>query len=290
APGGYIFISTGLLKLISDEAELAGILGHQIAHVSQKHALRVLRWNKVLTNAADAAATAMKKDARIFAAVADAVHAVVFDEGLNRTLESEADRLAAHYAQRVGYQARAVTGSCLTLRSAATGSAPALFRSDTGPADRLLGVDARTAAGDVLPQQVVYVKSRTARIRAHMSASAEGKEVPAGTPLKVLAKNEKYYHVQLPDGNTGWVFHVCVTDQRPDSGTGSTGGVTLAEALLGDRTCGLEPMAEDYAKKKGISQRSLDDARKMQELLVSSKEVDAFLREGKLGEYAEVKK
>ncbi len=36
-PGGHIYVYTGLLKLASDEAELAGVLGHEVAHVSQRH-------------------------------------------------------------------------------------------------------------------------------------------------------------------------------------------------------------------------------------------------------------
>lgn len=36
-PGGHIYVYTGLLKLASDEAELASVLGHEVAHVSQRH-------------------------------------------------------------------------------------------------------------------------------------------------------------------------------------------------------------------------------------------------------------
>lgn len=39
APGGYVFITTGLLKLLENEAQLATVLGHEIAHVTGRHAL-----------------------------------------------------------------------------------------------------------------------------------------------------------------------------------------------------------------------------------------------------------
>jgi predicted Zn-dependent protease len=42
APAGYIFVTRGLLKQIKNAAELAGVLGHEIAHVSQKHILDVI--------------------------------------------------------------------------------------------------------------------------------------------------------------------------------------------------------------------------------------------------------
>jgi hypothetical protein len=40
APGGYVFVTTGLLKLIDNEAQLAGVLGHEIGHISGRHALK----------------------------------------------------------------------------------------------------------------------------------------------------------------------------------------------------------------------------------------------------------
>ncbi len=47
APGGYVFVTTGMLALIDNEAQLAGILGHEIAHVTQKHALNAYKSGKV---------------------------------------------------------------------------------------------------------------------------------------------------------------------------------------------------------------------------------------------------
>jgi beta-barrel assembly-enhancing protease len=41
APGGYVFVTTGLLKYVENEAQLAGVLGHEIAHVTGMHALKV---------------------------------------------------------------------------------------------------------------------------------------------------------------------------------------------------------------------------------------------------------
>ncbi len=42
-PGGQIFISTGMLKFLKSEAELAGILGHEISHVDQRHCIEQLQ-------------------------------------------------------------------------------------------------------------------------------------------------------------------------------------------------------------------------------------------------------
>src|SRR5512135_2939644 len=43
APGGYIFVTLGLYRLLQNEADLAGVLGHEIGHVIRKHHLKLLQ-------------------------------------------------------------------------------------------------------------------------------------------------------------------------------------------------------------------------------------------------------
>ena len=43
APGGYIFVTTAALNLMQSEAELAGVLAHEIAHVTQRHIVKTLK-------------------------------------------------------------------------------------------------------------------------------------------------------------------------------------------------------------------------------------------------------
>ena len=43
APGGFVHITRGALGLIKTEAELAGVLGHEIAHVAQKHTVNAIQ-------------------------------------------------------------------------------------------------------------------------------------------------------------------------------------------------------------------------------------------------------
>ena len=46
APGGFVHITRGALALIKNEAELAGVLGHEMAHVAQKHTVNAIRKSK----------------------------------------------------------------------------------------------------------------------------------------------------------------------------------------------------------------------------------------------------
>jgi len=57
APGGYVLVTRGLLRSVENEAQLAGVLGHEIAHVTEKHAITAYR--KVKSDACYNAFTGM---------------------------------------------------------------------------------------------------------------------------------------------------------------------------------------------------------------------------------------
>lgn len=63
APGGYVFITTGMLKSLDNEAQLAGVLAHEIGHVTNRHALNAYRSQKVAACVAGSVAGSMVKNA-----------------------------------------------------------------------------------------------------------------------------------------------------------------------------------------------------------------------------------
>jgi len=100
APGGYIFVTRGALELMESEAELAGVLGHEIAHVDQKHVLEQVRKGNMITGAAsenDLNGPVMDKAVETLAGV-------IF-KGLDRASELESDSLGMLYASAAGYRA-----------------------------------------------------------------------------------------------------------------------------------------------------------------------------------------
>ncbi len=111
-PGGYVFISRGTLRLMKDEAELAAVLGHEIAHINERHVLREIEKRYVVDAAAGTAMAAASSDSATIGAIrmggpafsklADFAVGVVF-KGYNRKQESAADKAAVEYAYRVGY-------------------------------------------------------------------------------------------------------------------------------------------------------------------------------------------
>jgi hypothetical protein len=65
APGGYVFVTTGLLKAVDNEAQLAGVLGHEIGHVTGRHALDGYRRQKVSLCKAALTGEDLEKAARV---------------------------------------------------------------------------------------------------------------------------------------------------------------------------------------------------------------------------------
>jgi len=103
APGGYIFITVGLLKSLKNEAELAGVLAHEIAHVTKQHMLETIRRGAILGSVSELSLTAMKQDPKMFSNVIDQMTDLLFTKGLDKDKEFEADVVGVDYAYRAGY-------------------------------------------------------------------------------------------------------------------------------------------------------------------------------------------
>lgn len=115
APGGYIFITVGLLKTLKNEAELAGVLAHEIAHVTQKHMLDAIRRGSLMGSVSELTLTAMKQDPAMFSSVIDEMTDLLFTKGLDKDKEFEADVVGVEYAYRAGYNPQGLEDYLQTL-------------------------------------------------------------------------------------------------------------------------------------------------------------------------------
>lgn len=92
APGGYVFVTKGLYRRLNSEAELAGVLGHEIAHVSQKHHLKVLKQSSLI-GALGQVASSKAKDSDQAVQNLIGNGAEIMARGLDKNAEFEADRI-----------------------------------------------------------------------------------------------------------------------------------------------------------------------------------------------------
>lgn len=102
APGGYVFITLGLYRQLKSEAELAGVLGHEIAHITQKHHLKVMKKSNLISAAGQAVSRKVKNNDQVVQNVIGN-GAEIMARGLDKEAEFEADRIGTVYAARAGY-------------------------------------------------------------------------------------------------------------------------------------------------------------------------------------------
>jgi predicted Zn-dependent protease len=104
-PGGYVYVTRGLLAVANDEAELAGVLGHEIGHVTGRH--QAARYSQgVLTTLGASIVGAAVGDANITRALG--VGNNLYMSSYSRDQEMEADALGIRYLSRAEYATQAM--------------------------------------------------------------------------------------------------------------------------------------------------------------------------------------
>jgi predicted Zn-dependent protease len=116
-PGGYIYITRGILAYLGDEADLAAVLGHELGHVTARHTVRQHGAETAvgLLGAILAASTGVE-GAGDLASVAG----TALTRGYGREHELEADRLGAEYLARSGYEPGAMLDVLRVLKNQET--------------------------------------------------------------------------------------------------------------------------------------------------------------------------
>ncbi len=104
-PGGTIFVTRGLVARMRNEAELAGVLAHEIAHVLRKHHLKAIQKNAQTSLAGDALSTALQDRSSVARDKLISFGTEMYARGLDKSDEMEADRLGVVIAARGGYDA-----------------------------------------------------------------------------------------------------------------------------------------------------------------------------------------
>ena len=163
APAGYVFVTRGLLKQIRNEAELAAVLGHEIAHVSQKHILEVIQRSKRLAGVSEAGLAYAHQNPDVFKNLIDAAAKKLLDEGLDQDKELEGDSLSEVFAARVGYDPTAYV-TLLTRLRALKGDDRAFFKTHPNFSTRIHAVQQVIQTQGWKPTGVL-LENRFARVR-----------------------------------------------------------------------------------------------------------------------------
>jgi predicted Zn-dependent protease len=100
-PGGYIYVTTGLMAYLNSEGELAGVLGHEIGHVTARHGVQQASAGMAANVLVDLISKKAGGDSKVLNQLGSAMLS-----GYGRKHELQADRLGAEYLAGVGYSPR----------------------------------------------------------------------------------------------------------------------------------------------------------------------------------------
>jgi len=103
APGGFIFVTRGLLESIGSEAELAGVLAHEVGHVDAKHVLRAMQRGKLMQSGLQEAGS-LVPGSKFLDELAKQLLVKLIDQGLDPADEHDADQRGVVYAFDAGYR------------------------------------------------------------------------------------------------------------------------------------------------------------------------------------------
>ena len=113
-PGGFIYITRGMLMHMNSESELAAVLGHEIAHVTQKHALRRENRSKGI-NFVNAILAGVSRQPALYEL--GNMFGGVLLSGYSREYELEADEVGARYMAQAGYSPLAMLDTIEILKA-----------------------------------------------------------------------------------------------------------------------------------------------------------------------------
>lgn len=199
-PGGYIYVTRGILAYLNSEAELAAVLGHELGHVTARHSVQQLT-----------AATAANIGANILQIFVPQTRGALGGNAINllggallsgygREHELEADRLGAEYLARTGYDPQAMVKVVGVLKN------QELFDAEVAKAEgreprAYHGLFASHPDNDTRLQQVVGEAARyqqaTTRAAQEEFLRRADRMIFADSPKQGIVRDNAFYHEEL---------------------------------------------------------------------------------------------
>jgi len=136
-PGGYVYFTRGILAHFNNEAEFAGVLGHEIGHVTARHSARQYSKNMV-AQVGFIAGIIASPYFRQYAQEASTAMQLMFLK-FGRDAETESDKLGVEYSSRIGYDAVHMANFFKTLsriRAKSGQTIPTFMSTHPDPGDR----------------------------------------------------------------------------------------------------------------------------------------------------------
>jgi len=200
APGGLVHITKGALGLLKTESELAGVLGHEIAHITKKHTVNAIKKSKATKMGTQEVGS---RTSYLATVVADLVYDNVVENKWDRGDEDDADQEGVRLANKVGYNPAGLTSFLQKLMDRNKdykGSKPnGLFATHPDTRDRISKVTkqiktenlASTATGAARYAATVKFEAKPVTAVAISTSDAKGVAGAGSTATKEEPKKEE---------------------------------------------------------------------------------------------------
>jgi predicted Zn-dependent protease len=204
-PGGYVYLTRGILAYLGNEAELAGVMGHEIGHVTARHSVRQIT-RQELAQIGLGVGSVLSPALGQLGNVAESGLGVVFLR-FSRDDEREADRLGVEYAARGAFDPRQVSNffDVLARMSAANDreTIPGWLSTHPDPPER---VEATRKLADDWIAMLGLAEERIVVNRDSFLRSIDG-IIFGNNPRDGFTEGSRFYHPELEfqiDLPRGW--------------------------------------------------------------------------------------
>ncbi len=191
-PGGYVYFTRGIMAHFNNEAEFAGVLGHEIGHVTARHSAKQYS-QQMMAQLGLVVGMAASKEFRQYSDLASAGMQLMFLK-FSRSNESQSDKLGVQYSTKIGYDAHQMAGFFKTIQRIqvqAGASVPNMLSTHPDPGDRFNRVHELAAK-----EQTAQGKSNLKVNRESYLRMIDG-IVYGEDPNQGFVENGYFYHPEM---------------------------------------------------------------------------------------------
>ena len=140
-PGGYVYFTRGILAYLNNEAEVVGVMGHEVGHIAARHSAKQISQQQIATIGLGVGSI-LSEDVAKYAGLAQAGLGLLFLR-FGRDAERQSDQLGVDYSTKLGYDATEMAnffGTLDKMSGGESGGLPGWFSTHPAPDERVQNV------------------------------------------------------------------------------------------------------------------------------------------------------